>query len=96
MRFTEYLIQNHTKKPLNEEIISGGTAKVLKRLEYWFDVSEKTVEERIHHLEQELINAGGPQKFAMVVRRIPSVKHFLLKHAKELTGDLEHTAHLIN
>ena len=95
MRFKEYLIQNH-KKPLIEEIIQGGIAKVLKRLEYWFDISEKTVEERIHHLEQELINAGGSQKFAMIVRRVPSVKHFIAKHADELSGDLEHVAHLLN
>ena len=96
MRFKEYLIKNHTKKSLQEELITGGILKMIKRLEYWFDFSEKTTDERIHHLEQELINNGGPQKFAMIVRRIPSVQHFLIKHIDELTGDLLHTAKLLH
>ena len=93
MRFKEYLIHEST---LSEELIQGGVAKMLKRIEYWFDGDELTVEEKIKHLEKEMINAGGSQKFAMVVRRIPSIKHFLRKHARELTGDLEHVAHLLN
>ena len=96
MRFKEYLIREDTKRPLNEEIISGGLLKVFKRLEYWFDFGgERTVEERIHRLEEDVINAGGPGKFAMVVRRIPSVKHFLHKHAADLVGDLAKTERLV-
>lgn len=93
MRFKEYLIH---EKTLTEELIQGGIAKMLKRIEFWFDGNQLTVDEKIHHLEQEMINAGGSQKFAMVVRRIPAIKHFILKHTKELTGDLEHVAHLLN
>lgn len=96
MRFKEYLIEEHTKKSLQEELIQGGITKVIKKLQYWFDFGGENVEKRIRRLEQELINAGGPQKFAMIVRRVPSVKHFLLKHTAELTGDLAYTAHLLN
>lgn len=91
MRFKEYL--EHTKnKNLTEELVYGGATKVLKKLEYWFDFSDRTTEERIHRLEQDVINAGGVAKFEMVVRRIPSVKHFLIKHIAELTGDLAKVA----
>ena len=93
MRFKEYLIQEN-EVTLHEDRFED-INNMLKRLEYWFDVSDKTTEERIHHLEKEIINAGGPQKFAMVARHIPAVKHFILKHADELTGDLEYTAHLM-
>lgn len=95
MRFKEYLIEEYTKKSLQEELIQGGILKVIKKLQYWFDGSDKTVADRIHGLELALINAGGPQKFAMLVRRIPSVKHFLLKHIDELPEDLHYTATLI-
>jgi len=95
MRFKEYLIEEHTKKSLQEELIQGGIAKVIKKIQYWFDFGDKNVAERIQGLEQELINVGGPQKFAMLVRRIPSVKHFLLKHIDELPKDLHYTATLI-
>ena len=96
MRFKEYLNENYTKKSLREELIQGGVLKMIKRLEYWFDFSEKSTGERIRHLETELINAGGPQKFAMILRRVPSVSHFLIKHIDELTGDLLHTAKLLH
>ena len=96
MRFKEYLIENHTKKSLREELIQGGVLKMIKRLEYWFEVSEKTTRERIKHLETELVNAGGPQKFAILLRRVPSVSHFLAKHMDELTGDLHYTATLLH
>ncbi len=92
MRFKEYLIREDTKSPLNEELITGGLLKVFKRLEYWFDFSDRTTEERIHRLEQDVINAGGVSKFSMVVRRIPAVQHFLIKHVDELSGDLQRVA----
>ena len=93
MKFKEYLIQEY-EATLNEDRFEE-INNMLMRLEYWFDVSKKTVEERIHHLETELINAGGAQKFAMIVRHVPSVKHFILKHRDELSGDLAHVADLL-
>jgi len=93
MKFKEYLIREHEVTLYEDRFESMNN--ILIRLEYWFDVSDKTVDERIHHLEQELINAGGAQKFAMVVRRVPSVKHFVLKHKDELSGDLAHVADLL-
>lgn len=96
MRFKEYLIETHTEKSLREELIQGGILKMIKRLEYWFDFSKKSTLERINHLETELINAGGPQKFAMILRRVPSVSHFLIKHIDELSGDLLHTTKLLH
>ena len=72
MKFIEYLIQEHTKKvTLKEELIQGGLFKLLKQLEYWFDFSDASVKERIKHLEDYLIRAGGPAKFSMLVKRIP-------------------------
>ena len=41
MRFKEYLIKNHTKKSLQEELITGGILKMIRRLEYWFDFDKK-------------------------------------------------------
>ncbi len=93
MKFKEYLIQEH-EATLHEDRFED-INNMLTRLEYWFDISEKNIEERIHHLEKESINAGGPQKFAMIVRHIPSVKHFILKHQDELSDDLAHVAHLL-
>lgn len=93
MKFKEYLIQEH-ENALREDRFEE-INNMLTRLEYWFDISDKAVEERVHHLEQEIINAGGSQKFAMIVRHIPSVKHFILKHKDELSGDLAHVAHLL-
>lgn len=95
MRFKEYLITEHSKNTLNEELVYGGTGKVFRRLQYWFDFGPRTVNERIYKLRRELVNAGGPNKFAMIVRRIPSVKHFIKKHKDELTGDLADVAKLI-
>jgi hypothetical protein len=94
MRFKEYLEYTESKTPIKEEVVYGGLMKIFKRLEFWFD-TPKSVPERIARLEQELVNAGGPNKFAMVVRRIPSIKHFLMKHKDELVGDLAKTASLI-
>ena len=93
MKFKKYLIREHEVTLYEDRFESMNN--ILIRLEYWFDVSEKTVDERIHHLEQELINAGGAQKFAMVVRHVPAVKHFVLKHKDELSGDLAHVADLL-
>lgn len=77
-------------------MIYGGLLKLFKKLEYWFDFGgPKSFEERIDRLEQDVINAGGPRKFAMVVRRIPSVKHFLHKHKDELQGKLAKTEKLV-
>lgn len=95
MRFKEYLIRENTEKTLNEELIQSGLLKMFKRLEYWFDFGPRTFEERIQHLEKSVVNAGGPAKFAMVVRRLPSIKHFLLKHKDELSGDLARVAKII-
>ena len=94
MRFKEYLIKEDTKN-LNEELIQGGLLKLFKQLEYWLDGNDASVEHKIEKLQQTLVNAGGPSKFAMVVRRIPSIKHFLKKHHDELTDDLSKTANLI-
>ncbi len=47
MRFKEYLIEEHTKKSLQEELIQGGIAKVIKKIQYWFDFGDKNVAERI-------------------------------------------------
>ena len=89
MKFTEYLIQEYTKKRiLKEELVQGGLFKMFKQLEYWFDFSDATVKERIEHLEQHLIDAGGPLKFSMLVKRIPSIGSFLKRHIGELSGDL--------
>lgn len=93
MKFKEYLIREYEVSLYEDRFESMNN--ILIRLEYWFDVSEKTVEERIHHLEQEIINIGGAQKFAMVVRHVPSVKHFVLKHKDELSDDLAYVAHLL-
>ena len=79
--FKQYLDQSYN---LTEEIIQGGLLKMFKRLEYWFDRGPENTAERINHLETELVNAGGASKFAMVVRRIPAVRHFLLAHEEEL------------
>ncbi len=92
MQFKEYLIQEH-EHTLREDRFEAMN-NILVRLEYWFD-SEKTFEERVHHLEKEIINAGGSQKFAMIVRHVPSVKHFIMKHKDELSDDLAHVAHLL-
>ena len=95
MRFKEYLAAEYTKQPLEVEIIYGGPRKVFKNLEYWFDFGPQAFEERVKKLEQEIINAGGPSKFAMIVRRIPSVKHFLRRHKDEFDGDLAKLANLV-
>ena len=79
--FKQYLDQSYN---LTEEIITGGLLKMFKRLEYWIDRGPKNTADRIDHLEQELINAGGASKFAMVIRRVPAVRHFLLAHEEEL------------
>ena len=92
MRFKEYLIREDTQQPLKEELIQGGLFKLFKRLEYWFDFDKQTTEERIHHLEQSVIFAGGVAKFSMIIRRLPAVKHFLVKHRGELSGDLARVA----
>lgn len=96
MRFKEYLILEYNKSDsLREEIVLGGINKVLKRLEFWFDGTADTTRQRIRKLRHELVAAGGPQKFAMIVRRLPSVKHWMIKHADELSGDLRDTINLI-
>ena len=92
MRFKEYLIKEDTKS-LNEELISGGLFKLFKHLEYWFDGGTKSVDEKIKKLQLALEGAGGPLKFGMIVRRLPSVRHFLTKHHGELPEDLEDLVH---
>jgi cobalamin biosynthesis protein CbiD len=96
MRFKEYLIKEHIESQLSEELFVGGLNKMIKRLEFWFDLGgKKGTEEKIEQLETELVNAGGPNKFAMIVRRVPAVKHFLRKHIDDLSGELLQTAKLI-
>ncbi len=85
--FKQYLEQSYN---LTEEIIQGGLLKMFKRLEYWFDRGPENTAERIAKLEEELINAGGASKFAMVVRRIPAVRHFLLAHEEDLKDSKLH------
>ena len=93
MRFKEYLITEKYTKDLNEELIQGGLFKLFKHLEYWFDGSDKSVEDKIKKLQLALEGAGGPMKFAMIVKRLPAVKHFLHKHHEELPEDLKDLAH---
>jgi len=92
MRFKEYLINERTTI-LNEELITGGLLKMFKHLEYWFDGGKRSYDEKIKKLQLALEGAGGPMKFAMVVRRLPAVKHFLHKHHGELPEDLEDLVH---
>lgn len=92
--FKQYL--DHTKnEPLREDLVSGGLRNMFKHLEYWFVRSPEKVSQRIAQLEEELINAGGARKFAIIVRRIPSVRNFIKKHANELEGKLAKVAKLI-
>ena len=92
MTFKQYLDQSQS---LSEEIIQGGVSKMFKHLSYWFDRGPENAAKRIAKLEQEIINAGGVAKFAMIVRRIPSVRHFLLAHKDELDGDLAELVKLL-
>jgi hypothetical protein len=94
MTFKQYL-ENTKSQSLVEEVIHGGLLKMFKHLSYWFERGPKGTSERIAHLEKAIENAGGVNKFAMVVRRIPSVKSFILRHKEELTGDLAEVANLI-
>lgn len=95
MRFKEYLINEKHIKNLSEELITGGLFKLFKHLEYWFDGSDRSVEEKIKKLQLALEGAGGTQKFAMLIKRLPAVMHFLHKHHGELPEDLEDLAHAL-
>ncbi len=94
MRFKEYLIDERTKI-LKEEIIAGGLFKMFKHLEYWFDGSDKSMDEKIKKLQLAQEGAGGARRFSMLVKRLPAVKHFLHKHHDELPKDLEELAHIM-
>ena len=94
MSFKQYL--EHTQsQSLTEEIVSGGLLKMFKHLEYWFDKNPESTAEKIAKLEKALVNAGGARKFAIAVRRIPSVRSFMLRHIDELEGKLAKAANLI-
>ena len=92
--FKEYLIE-YAGDDLQERFIYGGVSKVLKHLKYWFDGDDKTTEERIDALHKGMEAAGGPSKFAIKIRRIPSVRHWMKKHAEELPEDLSQVIGLI-
>ena len=93
--FKQYLEQQTKSQSLSEEVIHGGLLKMFNRLQFWFDKGPKDTAERIRQLEKELVYAGGANKFAMVVRRIPSVKNFLLRHKDELEGELSQVVEMI-
>ena len=80
---------------LQEKFIYGGVGKMLKHLKYWFEGGEGSTEERISALNRGMEAAGGPSKFAMSIRRIPSVKHWMKKHAEELPADLSKVVTLL-
>ena len=95
MTFKQYLENTKSQSLIREEVIHGGLLKMFKQLQYWFDRSPEDTEQRIARLKKDMINAGGPAKFAMLVRRIPSVRSFILRHKDELEGGLAEVANLI-
>lgn len=94
MSFKQYL-ENTQSNSLTEEIISGGLLKMFKHLQYWFDRGPENTADRIAKLEQALVNAGGARKFAIIVRKIPSIRSFMLRHKDELEGKLAKAANLL-
>ncbi len=94
MRFKEYLMNERTKI-LKEELIAGGLFKMFKHLEYWFDGSNKSYDEKIKKLQLAQESSGGARRFSGLVKRLPSVMHFLHKHHGELPEDLEELSHIM-
>lgn len=83
MRFKDFLAEESALQTLIE-----GVPKILQHVELWIDGNEESIQRKMHDLEQLVIYAGGPRKFAMIARRVPAIRHFLKKHKNRLTGSL--------